>query len=288
MLKLCLREQEDSAFFSFFYLHKLPRELHMLLAEEDFSNRLALAGKTDHLWAHNSKQGGRMIAAIVATVRKITAPLLWLQCSTAGLRIGSQDMASKRQGISLSRVRVQRRSCWRRTVKRWRTAAYVIIIGVLQIEPASAGSHAPGGKLGSQGCLNIVTPGPLVYIKDDISNMRFLCDTCASYSVFPLQSSSDPAGPELWGALAKHINCLGEREIHMKLHCGDFKWIFLQVDVQFLILVMDFLRHCGEPAISLHSHYVSLVQWTTRLLPVTRDLGSNPLGGTYVKPRFSY
>ncbi len=37
---------------------------------------------------------------------------------------------------------------------------------------------------------------------------------------------------------------------------------------------------CGEPAISLHSYHVSLVQWTTRLLPVTRDPGSNPLGGT--------
>ncbi len=46
---------------------------------------------------------------------------------------------------------------------------------------------------------------------------------------------------------------------------------------------------CGEPAISLHSHHVSLVQWTTRLLPVTRDPGSNPrgVGGTYVKPGFS-
>ncbi len=32
-------------------------------------------------------------------------------------------------------------------------------------------------------------------------------------------------------------------------------------------------------AISLHSHHVSLVQWTTRLLPVTRDPGSKPLGG---------
>ncbi len=30
---------------------------------------------------------------------------------------------------------------------------------------------------------------------------------------------------------------------------------------------------CGEPAISLHSHHVSLVQWTTRLLPITRDPG---------------
>jgi hypothetical protein len=29
----------------------------------------------------------------------------------------------------------------------------------------------------------------------------------------------------------------------------------------------------GEPAISLHSHHVSLVQWTTCLLPVMRDPG---------------
>ncbi len=36
---------------------------------------------------------------------------------------------------------------------------------------------------------------------------------------------------------------------------------------------------CEEPAISLHSHHVSVVQWTTRLLPITRDLGSKALGG---------
>ncbi len=29
---------------------------------------------------------------------------------------------------------------------------------------------------------------------------------------------------------------------------------------------------------SLNSHHVSLVQWTTRLLPVSRDPGSKPLG----------
>ncbi len=37
-------------------------------------------------------------------------------------------------------------------------------------------------------------------------------------------------------------------------------------------------RVCGEPAISPHSHHVSLVQWTTRLLPVMRDPGSIPRG----------
>jgi hypothetical protein len=40
-----------------------------------------------------------------------------------------------------------------------------------------------------------------------------------------------------------------------------------------------FQSYCGEPAISHDSHHVSLVQWTTCLLPVTRDSGSNPLGG---------
>ncbi len=43
----------------------------------------------------------------------------------------------------------------------------------------------------------------------------------------------------------------------------------------------------GKPAISLHSHHVSLVQWTTCSLPVTRDPGSKPQGGTYLKPGFS-
>jgi hypothetical protein len=39
-----------------------------------------------------------------------------------------------------------------------------------------------------------------------------------------------------------------------------------------------FIIICGDPAISLHSYHVSLVQWTTSLLPVTRDPGSKPLG----------
>ncbi len=37
---------------------------------------------------------------------------------------------------------------------------------------------------------------------------------------------------------------------------------------------IDLHRHCGEPAISLHSHHASLVQRTTRLLLVMRDPGS--------------
>jgi hypothetical protein len=36
--------------------------------------------------------------------------------------------------------------------------------------------------------------------------------------------------------------------------------------------------HCGEPAISLHSHTVSLVQWVNPFLPIIRDPGLIPRG----------
>jgi hypothetical protein len=55
----------------------------------------------------------------------------------------------------------------------------------------------------------------------------------------------------------------------------------------FAISVPLLLSMCGEPAISHDFHHVSLVQWTTCLLPATRVTGSNPLGGTNVKPGFS-
>jgi hypothetical protein len=50
-----------------------------------------------------------------------------------------------------------------------------------------------------------------------------------------------------------------------------------------LIAVYNF-KHTVE---SLQSHHVSLVQWTSRLLPITRDPSSNLLGGTCVKLGFS-
>ncbi len=45
-----------------------------------------------------------------------------------------------------------------------------------------------------------------------------------------------------------------------------------------LAVIYRILKACEEPAISHDSHHVSLVQWTNPLLPITRDLGSNPLG----------
>ncbi len=40
----------------------------------------------------------------------------------------------------------------------------------------------------------------------------------------------------------------------------------------------NMFKYCGEPAISLHSHHVLLVQWTTRLHPIMRDRVQSPGG----------
>jgi hypothetical protein len=64
MLKLCQREQEDLAFFTFFHLHRLPMELRVLLTEADFRNRRALVEKAERLWAHNAKHSSELVAAI--------------------------------------------------------------------------------------------------------------------------------------------------------------------------------------------------------------------------------
>jgi hypothetical protein len=65
MLKFCPRGQEDSAFFTSFYLHCLPKELRVLLIEKDFSNRRALAENGDRLWVDSSKHNRKFAGAVV-------------------------------------------------------------------------------------------------------------------------------------------------------------------------------------------------------------------------------
>jgi hypothetical protein len=70
-----------------------------------------------------------------------------------------------------------------------------------------------------------------------------LCDTGASYSVFPFRSTELPLGPSLTGLESQQILCWGERELTLSFHGASFTWIFLLANVQFPILGIDFLRH---------------------------------------------
>ncbi len=94
-----------------------------------------------------------------------------------------------------------------------------------------------------QECVNAVTPGSLVFVKDDISNRHFLCDTGASCSIYPHHSDTPPSGPDIRGPGEQRIPCWGKQERTLQLGQSSFEWIFILADVQFPILGMDFFKH---------------------------------------------
>lgn len=66
MLKRCPRGHEDSPFFFYLFLHRLPRELRVLLADMDPADRRALSERADHLWSHNVRGHADVAAAVPA------------------------------------------------------------------------------------------------------------------------------------------------------------------------------------------------------------------------------
>jgi hypothetical protein len=81
------------------------------------------------------------------------------------------------------------------------------------------------------------------------------------------------------------IFCLGQFFPVFFILCSNFSEAlsFMKLYEFSTVLQNKMIRNenfslCGEPAISLHSHTVPLVQWSTRLLPVMRDPGSIPKG----------
>jgi hypothetical protein len=64
MLKLLPRGLESSPFFAFFFWHRLPRELRVLLSEEDHTNKRSVAENADRFWAHNVRHSHDVVAAV--------------------------------------------------------------------------------------------------------------------------------------------------------------------------------------------------------------------------------
>ncbi len=98
-------------------------------------------------------------------------------------------------------------------------------------------------KLAVQLCINAITPGSLFHYEDQLTHRRFLCDTGASYSILPHQSSAVASGPPLHGPAGRPIKCWGECELTLTFNNKQYKWIFLLADVSFAIIGIDFLRH---------------------------------------------
>ncbi len=64
MLDICPRGEEKSAFFSFLFLQRLPREIRVLLADDDHADLRTLADKADRLHALHAKQSHDCVAAV--------------------------------------------------------------------------------------------------------------------------------------------------------------------------------------------------------------------------------
>jgi len=100
MLALCPKGEEQSSFFSFLFLQRLPRELRVLLAEDDHKNLRALADKADKLHALQAKQAFDCAAAVEElpdTVAAITGKQHKKKHHKQGNKTGSQPSSSKQQ-----------------------------------------------------------------------------------------------------------------------------------------------------------------------------------------------
>jgi hypothetical protein len=66
MLEICPRGEEKNKFFLFLFLQQLPRELRVMLAEENINKPRDLAAKADCHWAMLNHQTHGLVAPITA------------------------------------------------------------------------------------------------------------------------------------------------------------------------------------------------------------------------------
>jgi hypothetical protein len=64
MLRLCPMGQENSLLFTYLFLHRLPRELRVLLTNVDHADRRLLVDRVDQLWAHYAKHCHGTVACL--------------------------------------------------------------------------------------------------------------------------------------------------------------------------------------------------------------------------------
>jgi hypothetical protein len=72
MLENCPTGEDKTKFFAFFFLHRLPQELRIMLGEDDHADVHAVAAKADRLWAlHGHRQHGAIAAVDLDNVNAV-------------------------------------------------------------------------------------------------------------------------------------------------------------------------------------------------------------------------
>jgi hypothetical protein len=113
MLRLCPRGQEGSLFFTYLFLHRLPRELRVLLTDIDHTDRRVLADKADQLWAHYSKSSHGAIHAVEGDSEGDGEPVAALRRQFQPKKGGGKKKKSSTAGGSRPRQQQQQHGlCW--------------------------------------------------------------------------------------------------------------------------------------------------------------------------------
>jgi hypothetical protein len=94
-------------------------------------------------------------------------------------------------------------------------------------------------KLGYQGVISAVRPGHLFYVKDSVSNCRYLVDTGSAFSIMPWKLQKTPSGPSLSMADGRRIPCWGEMLLTVTIDGVPQQWDFLLAAVSFPIISVD-------------------------------------------------
>ena len=128
------------------------------------------------------------------------------------------------------------------------------------------------------------------YVKDCISNTRFLVDTGAEVSILPAQASDrhkGRQGMQLQGPSGEHIDGFGRRQVQLRFGNLHFSWNFLVAAVNRPILGADFFKQhklAIDISSSILTHNES--QETIKLCHAT-GYSCNATAPTPVPPEFS-
>jgi hypothetical protein len=181
MLEFCPAGESSTAVFAYLFLQRLPREIRVLLSEDDPADMRAIVDKADRLIAMHVPQGhdtcatvsleddceGDLVAAMGGELRK--------KKFLIPKRPPQQQQAGAGQSFSP----------W---IRPGRLPPQLHVLLPRQVR--RAGKVLPGGllvarKLGCRGVISAVRPGRPFYITDSVTSLRYLVDTGSAFSIMP-------------------------------------------------------------------------------------------------------
>jgi hypothetical protein len=222
-----LRPPRDEHFFIYNFLQRLPKEVRILLAHNNFSNTRKLAEKADGLlrWTSPPPLRSWRLQSKIPSPQQLQG------------QQGAEKAAGRRTGAASTATAA---AAAHQLTSRSRCC--VFSTSAMVIRPTSVWNRVRGRETSQPGRDQHRLLSRFFAV-DDNTSKKFLVDTGASYSIIPHGSSAQPSGPALRTANNMRMRCWGSRTAEVKIVGASFLWSFLLADVRFPILGIDFLRH---------------------------------------------